>query len=307
MAIGALEELQARGLRVPDDVAVAGFDDWGVTVKLIHRMTTVRQPTYALGRSAVETVLKQIETGEVSEQIVLPTELVVRQSCGCKSASASLAATGSVDPSRQKFENIISVLRRQLLPALVNDAARLAQADDLWQQGRVAISEGILRVQAYQEVQIEQQSRLLRDIDRALITTFDVAGLMDILAVELPRLGISSSYLALYWPITKAGRLRWKRASGVSRRWNWCRKICGRRIDRIATWRSRSTSRKIRSASRCWKPARSMATSMKSCAGVSAARCKARAWYSVCRNAPCSCKPPPMSRARRAVCWIQPA
>jgi CheY-like chemotaxis protein/DNA-binding LacI/PurR family transcriptional regulator len=264
MAIGALEELQARGLRVPEDVAVAGFDDWGVTVKLIHRMTTVRQPTYALGRSAAEAVLKEIETGEMPEQIVLPTELVVRQSCGCKSAGAALAATGSVEPSRQKLEpflskqrayivselarlpglteegagqlldsftlelkgqasglflqkiddalgraiatnsdvttwqNIISVLRRQLLPALVNDVARLAQADDLWQQGRVAIGEGILRVQAYQEMQLEQQSRLLRDIDRALITTFDVAGLMDILAIELPKLGIPSSYLALY-------------------------------------------------------------------------------------------------------------
>ncbi len=264
MAIGALEELQARGLRVPDDVAVAGFDDWGVTVKLIHRMTTVRQPTYALGRSAAAAVLKQIETGQPPEPIVLPTELVVRQSCGCKSAAASLAATGLVEPSRQKFDaflnkqrayivtelartsglteksagqlldsfalelkgegnglflqkiddalgqalatnsdvttwqNIISVLRRQLLPALVNDSTRLALADDLWQQGRVAIGEGILRVQAYQEVQLEQQSQLLRDIDRSLITTFDVAGLMDILAVELPLLGIPSSYLALY-------------------------------------------------------------------------------------------------------------
>ncbi|HTP10072.1 MAG TPA: substrate-binding domain-containing protein, partial [Anaerolineae bacterium] len=264
MAIGALEELQARGVRVPEDVAVAGFDDWSIAVKLIHRLTTVRQPTYKLGRSAAEAVLNLIESGEAPEQIALPTELVVRRSCGCKSASAVQAAIGTVEPSRQGFEpflikqrayvvsemartpgltadgaeqlldsfalelqdqatgiflqkidyllgqaiasgsevvswqNALSVLRRHLLPALVNKAALLARADDLWQQGRVAISEGIQRVQAYQEVQVQQQSQTLREIDRALITTFDVNGLMSILAEELPRLGIPSAYLALY-------------------------------------------------------------------------------------------------------------
>ena len=115
MALGALEELQARGVRVPDDVAVAGFDDWSIAVKLIHRLTTVRQPTYKLGRSAAELVLQLIAGEEAPEQVALPTELVVRRSCGCKSAATVQAMTGAVEPNHQELESFIAQQRADIV------------------------------------------------------------------------------------------------------------------------------------------------------------------------------------------------
>jgi signal transduction histidine kinase/AraC-like DNA-binding protein/CheY-like chemotaxis protein len=54
------------------------------------------------------------------------------------------------------------------------------------------------RAQAYQQLQAEQQAEILRDIGQALITTFDIDKLTDVLAQRLPQIGISSCYLALY-------------------------------------------------------------------------------------------------------------
>ena len=57
---------------------------------------------------------------------------------------------------------------------------------------------GAERSQAYQILQAEQQAQTLRELSQSLITTFDIAGLMDVLAEGLPRLGIPSCYLSLY-------------------------------------------------------------------------------------------------------------
>ncbi len=65
-------------------------------------------------------------------------------------------------------------------------------------QARILIGEGAEREQAYQSMQVEQDFIALRGIGQALITTFDVPELMDILAQELPRIGIPACYLALY-------------------------------------------------------------------------------------------------------------
>lgn len=83
MALGALEELQARGILVPYKVAVVGFDDIKQSRNSIPSLTTVRQPLFEMGKQAVEILLSQIADEIVSEQVVLPTELIVRRSCGC--------------------------------------------------------------------------------------------------------------------------------------------------------------------------------------------------------------------------------
>lgn len=85
MAIGAMHALRAAGLSVPGDVAVAGFDDISVSRHLSPPLTTVRQPSRQLGAVAVE-VLVDVVTGRppADRETVLPTELVVRASCGCR-------------------------------------------------------------------------------------------------------------------------------------------------------------------------------------------------------------------------------
>jgi DNA-binding LacI/PurR family transcriptional regulator len=83
VAFGALVEIKKRGLEVPDDVALVGFDDVQLAHYVDPPLTTVRLPAYELGYRAV-TLLTRIISGEpVEEQeILLQTELVVRQSCG---------------------------------------------------------------------------------------------------------------------------------------------------------------------------------------------------------------------------------
>lgn len=82
-AAGALAALRAAGLRVPQDVALAGFDDLPLSRHLNPPLTTVRAPIERAGYMAA-TLLLQLLAGEVAEyEVVLPVDLVIRQSCGC--------------------------------------------------------------------------------------------------------------------------------------------------------------------------------------------------------------------------------
>ncbi len=83
MALGALSVLWEAGCCVPDDVAVIGFDDAPVAAYADPPLTTVRQPVTDLGRTAARTLLRLIkEEQEEPLRQTLPTELIVRASCG---------------------------------------------------------------------------------------------------------------------------------------------------------------------------------------------------------------------------------
>lgn len=83
MAMGAIDALQARGIRVPYDVAVVGFDDIESARFATAPLTTVRQPLYEIGVHAVEYLLAQTRREPVPPRTVLRTQLITRQSCGC--------------------------------------------------------------------------------------------------------------------------------------------------------------------------------------------------------------------------------
>jgi LacI family transcriptional regulator len=86
MAIGAMRELQAGGLRVPADIAVVGFDDIYPGSLIAPSLTTVRQPMRQLGQRACSRLLERIADPGLPHQVeLLPTELIVRESCGCPS------------------------------------------------------------------------------------------------------------------------------------------------------------------------------------------------------------------------------
>lgn len=84
MAIGCLAALAEAGLRVPEDVAVAGFDDVPIARYVAPALTTVRVPIATLGASALDAVAKAVEHpgADAGSTTVLPVELVVRRSCG---------------------------------------------------------------------------------------------------------------------------------------------------------------------------------------------------------------------------------
>lgn len=85
MAIGALSVLKAAKIKVPGEVAVTGFDDIAATRHVIPPVTTVRQPMRQLGEQAVQAVLERVREPDAERrEVVLPTELVIRRSCGCR-------------------------------------------------------------------------------------------------------------------------------------------------------------------------------------------------------------------------------
>ncbi len=271
LAIGAINMMAERGIRVPGDVAVVGFNDIEEGRLVRPALTSVSLPFYEQGRQAVNVLVNRLRGQEAPDQVLLDSQLLVRQSCGCPSQSVYLAAvepagegtpdgvpdvkmalrraqaaltrqiaqvissqgvaatwakqlvdafhaeleedarTGNrfraaLDGMLQQgvldgdetaaWQGAISVLRRELLPVL--DDRQQLRAEGLLGQARVVIGEAIQRAQIGRQLQLERQNNLLRDIGQALITTFDVDRLADVLAERLPDLGIASCYLALY-------------------------------------------------------------------------------------------------------------
>lgn len=84
-AIGAMRALQMAGRRVPDDVAVVGFDDVPFARYLSPALTTVRAPTEEVGREAVRQLSRLMNGGLTPALTLMRTELVLRESCGCTS------------------------------------------------------------------------------------------------------------------------------------------------------------------------------------------------------------------------------
>lgn len=84
MAIGALNALNAHGIQVPDEIALVGFDDIDAASYTYPPLTTVALPKKEMGEWAVETILRTIDKGETPKKVILPTRVVIRQSCGWK-------------------------------------------------------------------------------------------------------------------------------------------------------------------------------------------------------------------------------
>jgi len=85
MAIGAISAVRDADLRVPDDIAVTGFDDTPMTKYLSPPLTTVRMPIHALGERAALRLIETLRGGGTAvpaNHEILPAQLVIRSSCG---------------------------------------------------------------------------------------------------------------------------------------------------------------------------------------------------------------------------------
>jgi DNA-binding LacI/PurR family transcriptional regulator len=80
MALGVLEALRRTGRRVPEDVAVVGFDDSELAQSSVPPLTTVRQPMEDLGRHMATLLVSQLDGSADPEGVVLQTQLVIRES-----------------------------------------------------------------------------------------------------------------------------------------------------------------------------------------------------------------------------------
>ncbi|WP_203364016.1 LacI family DNA-binding transcriptional regulator [Bacillus sp. REN10] len=85
VAIGALKAVQDAGLRVPDDIAVVGFDDVDMSRYTTPRLTTIHQPRYEIGKRAMNLLLKKIKHEKIDRpHVILEDKLIVRESCGAE-------------------------------------------------------------------------------------------------------------------------------------------------------------------------------------------------------------------------------
>lgn len=84
IAIGAIKALQSIGLRVPEDVALVGFDDLPPALITFPFLTVAAQPAYEMGRKATEILLARLANGSPDQfqEIIFPTEIVIRRSSG---------------------------------------------------------------------------------------------------------------------------------------------------------------------------------------------------------------------------------
>lgn len=84
-AFGAMQALRQAGRRVPQDVAIVGFDDNAAAIAQVPALTTIRYPTFESGHRALELLISRLQgTALQSEVVRLPTQLAVRKSCGCQ-------------------------------------------------------------------------------------------------------------------------------------------------------------------------------------------------------------------------------
>ena len=88
--IGTLTALHEAGMRVPEDVSVVGFDDSRLSPFLNPPLTTVRAPTEEVGRCAARLLFDLINDQPVELQTLLPTDIIIRHSCGCMPEAAQI-------------------------------------------------------------------------------------------------------------------------------------------------------------------------------------------------------------------------
>jgi LacI family transcriptional regulator len=82
MAAGVIYEAQERGLRIPGDVSIVGFDDTLLASRIWPGLTTVRQPVRQMGEAAAERLIDRVMGRTVERGAPIPTELIVRRSSG---------------------------------------------------------------------------------------------------------------------------------------------------------------------------------------------------------------------------------
>jgi PAS domain S-box-containing protein len=127
-AAGAMQALFARGINVPRDIAVTGFNNDLISQLSTPSLTTAEAPFFDLGVQAVELLLAMMDGKSVPPETLVPSRLVVRQSCGCLSKAVSQAACRSLTVTDEKLDVLLTNKRGELLQAMTHGMAHLKDA-----------------------------------------------------------------------------------------------------------------------------------------------------------------------------------
>jgi len=134
MALGVLDALRLRGVAVPSDIAVTGFDDVDAGKCAVPPLTTVQQPTDAMGREGIRRLVALMDGKEEPKLTRLPTTVVGRRSCGCAKAAVLMHHRSPAKPGRPLEVAVLE--RRALIFAELSRSARgsLVGAGPRWEE-----------------------------------------------------------------------------------------------------------------------------------------------------------------------------
>ncbi|MBN2439929.1 MAG: substrate-binding domain-containing protein [Spirochaetales bacterium] len=216
MASGAMVELQGRGIQIPGEIALVGFDDIPFTSCLNPGLSTIHQPFDIIASKATEMLFRMIDGKTVPESVQVSARFIPRGSCGCPDTQENAG-----DPPLPKdLEKLLKTpgkfsayLNRQIIDAIKPTLSLWKHAlshlyrDDKW--SHLSESEDsssnysqtawrLLGNLAFKTFHRDNYQNMIYNIGSALSSTLDLSELMDILLRMLPEAGIKRCCICLY-------------------------------------------------------------------------------------------------------------
>jgi diguanylate cyclase (GGDEF)-like protein len=265
MAIGVIEELESRGIAVPEAISVLGFDDIDEARYYHPPLSTVRQPVREHARTAFDVVIDQLEGRPTAKRIIVDSKLVLRKSCGCVSSRGLMPSSapppaealpgaqtsenwiretcaalvefldpearidglhrqladtlllaifaGAKSPFLQTLDRQLERLahggdlsialplfeaRRHALRTVAASSVELEQLDDLMSAAMAMAGESAERFQAQRRHDAKESINCLLRLNVTLMQTGGLEELGQVLAEQLPRLGVNGCYLCVW-------------------------------------------------------------------------------------------------------------
>lgn len=192
-ALRVIARLDALGYRVPEDVAVVGFDDVSEAASSEPGLTTVSQNFNEQGRRAVEIMLRWLDGSPLDAPLVLNIgSLKLRESCGCMNVYVRMVqdkgAGEQVEKTAPGFDRYFKGLAGQIgAPLDAKALASLGIAHDL-------VKKEMARDRSRNS---ERQARITK-IDRDVFRSYDLGAVVAALEAELPELGAEACSLVLF-------------------------------------------------------------------------------------------------------------
>lgn len=217
MATGVMQELHVRGIRIPEEIALTGFDDIDICECLTPTISTVRQPFNTMAARAVELLIKFIGGKPVPDVVQVDSQFSPRRSCGCPDNSVDDNGTFIVEDVKKQLKKTSQGFLEYINQEFIATNALLRSAwkkilSHLYEKDKEIRKSGIehsirnfgrttkilLEETARYTFDYNRYQKIMYDTGLALIKTLDLSELLKIIIKNLPRTGIRNCCICLY-------------------------------------------------------------------------------------------------------------